>query len=230
LSAELERKLAACMGLPALMKGDSGDKPRLPAELLGKEGDRPAMRSFAFAWGTLLGWLPVHSLGKIAERREYAELSRSWIDEWLLGKLLLPALQEFGLSEDESWRSLALIKILTSHQNWFAASGEQPGRGARGRRILARLLADREVQAYLQVNRYQDVLWYNAESFGELVSGLRLTAAVEVLAAAVRDKEKPRRVLQDRLRPLDRLEEASSKSEYRVERLLELSLEEKPAS
>jgi glycosidase len=230
VSGEMEKKLAACMELPSLVDGKKARKLRLPEQLLGnKTGDKP-MRSFEFAWATLLGWLLVHGLGKAADKEEHGELSRSWIDEWLLGKLLLSAFQDFGLSGEEAWRSLALIKILTRHQSWFAADDEKP---AGPHRILTGLLADREVQSYLQVHRYQDVLWYNGESFGELVAGLRMSAAVDALASAVeapaakaRNRDEPMRFLSDRLRPLEAIEQAGEHSEYRLEALLQLSLRE----
>jgi len=224
LSGELERKLAACMELPSMKAGKKGGQLRVPEQLLRKKKtDQPEMRSFEFAWATLLSWLLVHALGTLVDKEEPAQLSRSWIDEWLLGKLLLPTLQDFGLSGEEAWRALALTKILTSHQSWFAVRDEEP---AGPHQVLTTLLADREVQAYLQVNRYQGVLWYNAESFRELVAGLRTAAAVDVLAAAARDKEEPLRILLDRSRLLEKLEEASADADYQVEKLVELSLKE----
>jgi len=38
----------------------------------------------------------------------------------------------------------------------------------RAYQVLQSLLRDNEVQRFLQVNRYQDVLWFNGEAFEEL--------------------------------------------------------------
>jgi glycosidase len=222
LSDLIQRKLAAGMHLPSLP--DKTGTTRLPGSLLRRRGTgQKDLRSFEFAWAVLLGWILVHTLGRIVPKGEHAQLSRSWIDEWLLGKLLLSAIQEFGLSAEEAWRALTLVKILTTHQQWHVPREEPATQQADGHRILTALLTDGEVQAYLQVNRYQHVLWYNAESFRELVTGLRVAAAVDVLADATTNGEQPLRTLTDRLRPLDNLEQADRDSAYQIEKLVELS-------
>jgi glycosidase len=223
LSRELERKLAACVQLPFLKTGKKTERVRLPSRVFrDRKADHPQWQSFEFAWATLLSWLMVHALGRIVDSKEYAQQSRSWIDEWLLGKILLSAVQKLGLSEADAWRCLPLVKILTSHQRWFEAEDGQP---PTPHRILVRLLADREVQEYLQVNRYQGVLWYNGQSFEQLLAGLRVIAAVDVLAEARQDKEAVLRILVDRAGLLNSIEEAGRRAEYRVESLLELTMD-----
>jgi hypothetical protein len=217
LSAELERKLAACLRLSP-QAGEAAVRSR-PAALA------PPGDSFTFAWAALLSWLWVHGLGKIVDAEGYAERSRSWIDEWLLGRLLLPALQDSGLGEGEAWRCLALVKVLTSHQRWFEP---HDGRAASSREILTRLLADREVQEYLQVNRHQGILWYSAESFEELLAGLRAIAAVDALAEEEEEEEEGLSRLSGRWKALDRIAEAKERSGYQVEKLLEAAARSSP--
>jgi hypothetical protein len=216
LCGEMERKLTALVSLTSLT-GETAPTRLLRSLLQPESGEPPDVHSSTFVWVTLLGWILVHALGKIVQREGYAQLSRSWIDEWLLGKLLASAYRDFGLSEEQAWRALTLTKILTSRQEL------QTDKADAVHRILTQLLADREVQAYLQINRYQGVLWYNAESFRELLSGLRIVTAVEVLASAGEDSEGSLRSLADRLRPFDELERADRESGYQIEKLLELS-------
>ena len=64
------------------------------------------------AWPTLLGWLFTHALGKVADEASCERTSRSWIDEWLLGKVLAGALQDLGLDESEAWQAVGVIKLL----------------------------------------------------------------------------------------------------------------------
>jgi hypothetical protein len=221
LSRELEGKLSACMQLPSFETGTKAGQLRLPSLTSHKKKTgRRHLRSLEFTWAALLSWLLVHALGKIMNETDHAQHSRSWIDEWLLGKLLVPTLQELGLAEGEAWRCIALVKILTSHQEWFEPQDGQP---PTTRGILVRLLTDREVQEYLQVNRHQGVLWYNAESFDELIAGLRIVAAVDALAAA-KQKEIRQRLV-DRSELINRIEEAGERSGYQIEQLLELSMD-----
>ena len=55
---------------------------------------------------------------------EYQEISRSWIDEWLLNKIIATALADLGLDERSAWQSIHLVKLLVSHENWWEEAGE----------------------------------------------------------------------------------------------------------
>ncbi len=105
-------------------------------------------------WSRIFSWAFVHALGKIDDAVDYDEQSRSWIDEWLLGRLIAGALQEVGLDQAAAARAVVIIKRLTSYQHWFAA---QDVEGTY--QLLEALLRDREMQQLLGVNRYQGVLW-----------------------------------------------------------------------
>src|SRR5262249_46316636 len=89
-------------------------------------------------WGTIFGWVFVHELGKI-QHELTGQLSRSWMDEWLLDRLLGAALKDFGLDEAEVRQSVAVIKILTSHQRWHVPEGSEK---LQAYRVLETLLKD----------------------------------------------------------------------------------------
>ena len=160
-------------------------------------------------WAVALGWLFVHYLGALVEPDDPAPLSRSWIDEWLLGRVLDETLREMGMDEGAAARGVALIKILTAHQRWFAGE-PQPAA------VLKALLEDDDVRRFLGVNRYQDVLWYRKESFEELCRWLGLVAAV---AAEADGHGGPAEAL------LASLAAADAASEYQVEKLLSAAQE-----
>jgi hypothetical protein len=128
-------------------------------------------------WSCLLGWWCVHSLGQIVTRDGYEAQSRSWIDEWLLGKVLGGVLQDLGLEEKLSWRGVALIKLATSHQRTLV-SGEPDSTG-KAYSVLNELLKDDEVQQFLGVNRYRDVLWFNKEALEDLLWWLLVAAVIK---------------------------------------------------
>jgi glycosidase len=163
---------------------------------------------------TLLGWLVVHALGKVVTQKDFPEVSRSWIDEWRLGKTIVNVLRELGLDEIASWRSVTLIKLLTIHQGWFKEK--------RANQVLESLLKDNEVQQFLQINRYNDILWFNREAFDDLIWWLRLLAAIEISSDPKRLTHQVARDLEDCDGMIQRLSEAAKKSGYQVEKLLEL--------
>jgi glycosidase/predicted metal-dependent HD superfamily phosphohydrolase len=163
-------------------------------------------------WEILISWLLVHELGKAAEDEDFPDLSRSWIDEWLLGKIMNSVYQKIGLNESDSWQALVMVKILCSSQKWFEniVDKKRPLY-----HLLNTLLEDPLVQQYLQVNRYQDILWFNKESFESLVGWLFGIGALDSFIKS--DNKLIERVFS---LVMD-LFEIGQRSGYRVDRLLE---------
>jgi glycosidase len=237
LAAELKAKLLACLDLPSLPtllpeedRALGGDIRKL---LRGGAGSLRALGSETFTWATLFGWLFVHPLGGIFGADQKALRSRSWIDEWLIGKLLLSAFEELGLNAEQQHGSLSLIKILTTHQRWFEEKSAGVKRSETGQqdqstrshapeqaRVLQTLLSDTEVQQYLRINRYQEILWYHGESLDQLLSGLYLIAVVDALSGAPEDPARWGRTIRARKTVIDQIQKAKEASKYQVERLL----------
>jgi hypothetical protein len=211
IAQEVQRKLEATWSI-ANVDGPS-PIPDPVAEYLqdGLDGDGEA-------WYTICGWLFTHTLGKAVSPTEFAQISRSWIDEWLLGRIIASALQDLGLDEGSAWWVVSTIKILTTHQRWFEihdADDDQPYQ------VLQSWLQDDEVQRFLQVNRYQDVLWFNHEAFEKLLWWMLVTATVTISANPELSPDEVAEQVRGRYDVVRRLQEAEEASEYRVERLLD---------
>jgi glycosidase len=166
-------------------------------------------------WSRVFGWAFVHALGKLEDMADYDEQSRSWIDEWLLGRIIARALQEVGLDETAAARAVVIIKRLTSHQHWFAA---QDTAGAH--ETLEALLRDSEMQQLLGINRYQGVLWFNKQSFERLLWWLLLLAAVMISADAARAPSEVTEEIAACYTSTRRMRAAAAESGYQVEKLL----------
>lgn len=218
IAGEVRRKLEAVLYLPALGKRFAlphSRKYQWAAQYLqaGLDDD-PA------AWGTLLGWLFTHALGKAVGGAGFAQLSRSWCDEWLLSKITAGALQDLGLDEGRAWWAVMIVKILVSHQRWFEM--EVPKR-QRPYHALQSWLEDDDVHQFLQVNRYQDVLWLNKEAFEQLLWWMLLVAAVTLSADPVRSKAEVGQEIVAAYDVVRSLQRAAEKSDYQVEALLEIA-------
>jgi hypothetical protein len=170
------------------------------------------------AWYTLCGWLFTHTLGKAVSEADFAQISRSWIDEWLLGRIIASALQDLGLDQGSAWWAVTTIKILTTHQRWFEIHDADDDRPYQ---VLQSWLQDDEVQRFLQVNRYQDVLWFNHEAFEKLLWWMLVTATVTISANPELSPDEVAEQVRGRYDVVRRLQEAEEASEYRVERLLD---------
>jgi hypothetical protein len=168
------------------------------------------------AWGTALSWHFVHKLAKVVDDKSYADLSRSWIDEWLLGRIIARTLQDLGAEWQMAERAVGIVKLLTANQRWFEFK-VQPQRMAFA--VLSRLLRDAEVQQFIGVNRYQGVLWFNQESYEQLCDWLLLPAVVDSMLKLTEAEAIAQ--VESRLEIVLKLVKAGEASEYQVEKLLE---------
>jgi glycosidase len=212
---EVRRKLEAILYLPIITSRYPRLQPKgvkAAAEYLHKK-----LTDSTYLWSTLFNWLFVHALGKVVTQKGFAEQSRSWIDEWRLGKTIFNVLRDLGLEETDAWSSLTLIKWLTGHQRWFEGKGPDQREAYE---ILQSLLKDGEVQQFLQVNQYHDIWWFNKEAFEEMLWWLMMVAALELgsdpsrpVNAVVAELERCYSIIQA-------WQQAEEKSQYQVEKLL----------
>ncbi len=168
-------------------------------------------------WGTLVGWLFVHDLGKLAGTRDFAEQGRGFIGEWRLDKVIVNQLLDSGLDEGAAGRRVTLIKLLTRHQQWFKTGRLDQNQAYA---VLDSLLKDDEVQEFIQVNRHDGILWFNKESFDELLFWLMLTAVMEIGSDPLRSPTETVKGIEECYAMIQKFQEAEKKSEYQVEKLL----------
>jgi len=157
-------------------------------------------------------------VGKVVREEDFAELSRSWMDEWLLGKLIARALQDLGLDEEAAWWAVGTVKMLINHQQWWQADAEKESDAYQ---VLTTWLRDGEVQQFMQVNRYHGVLWFNEEAFGKLLGWMLTAAVVEISADAERTAEEVAEQVMACYEVIEVLQEAEKASEYQVVKLME---------
>jgi hypothetical protein len=235
LVAEAERRVLRLLREAKQFSGGTGDEAGIAQEIRRKLEAilRFSIFDFRFTidkskignreseivvWGTLLSWLFIHALGKVAGDEGFAGRSRGWMDEWLLSKLVAGALQDLGLDEGAAWWSVATVKILINHQGWHEI---EPAEKGRAYQVLVSWLRDSEVQQFLQVNRHRDVLWFNHEAFQQLLAWMLTLAIVEINA---RPELAPDEIAQqveacyDVVKTLQQAEEAS---DYQVAKLME---------
>ncbi|HSB07142.1 MAG TPA: alpha-amylase family glycosyl hydrolase [Thermodesulfobacteriota bacterium] len=168
-------------------------------------------------WGTLLGWLFIHRVGKIVDLKNFQEQSRTLIEEWRLERILVNQLLDSGLEEGSAQRLVPLIKVLTRHQTWFETGRPDENQAFK---VLDSLLKDNEIQKFIQVNRHDGVLWFNKESFEELLFWLMLTAVVEIGSSPLRSPTQVVKEIDRCYEIIQGIQEAEEKSNYQVEKLL----------
>ncbi len=213
LAQEIRRELEIIWQVPVMEERFAlAREPKFAAvaEMLqGVLKDEPA------TWGVAFGWLFTHALGKVVDGADFVATSRAWIDEWLLNRILAGALQRLGLDEATAARCVGTVKVLVNHQRWFdvAAPARTPLYT-----IMQTLLQDNEVQRFIQVNRYQGVLWFNKESFEELAGWLLMLSTLHSLVALA--EEEAAQQIVGHFPVIQGLLRAERASGYRVDKLL----------
>ncbi len=166
---------------------------------------------------TLCNWVFVHTLGEIASDtgRDARELSRSWIDEWFLGRFIVQTLTDLGFDREAASRAVTIIKLLTSHQDWYKDHENTYD-------LISSLLHDNEVRDLLQINRHLDILWFNKEAFEGLLFWMILITAVKTSCDISIIQESREAMMEKAISLMAPLYEALENSQYQVEKLLEL--------
>ena len=176
LAVELRSSLETALYLPVLSKKYPVPGSRTYSTAL-KYLATHLSRNDQRHWLPLLGWLFLRSTGKLAGSTQYAAVSRSWIDEWHLGRALENALRALGQDEQAAHRTVGLVRLLVDQQDWFSGHSSLPLRA-----LLSIWMGDETVQRFLGVNRYKDVLWFNKEAYEEFVWWMYLLAVFQALS------------------------------------------------
>jgi hypothetical protein len=215
IARDIRLKLEAILLLPIVESRfplHESDKYQPTSEYLSRN-----LTTDPVVWGSLLSWLFVHSLGKVLHQTAFEEQSRSWIDEWLLSRIIGSVLRDLGLDEAAIGRSITLIKVLTTHQTWFEV--QVPDQKL-ARRVLESWLRDSEVQSFLEINRYQSVLWFSKEAFEQLLWWMLLLAVVAISSDSLGPASEVAKEIIASREIVQQLRWAEQQSEYQVEKLM----------
>jgi len=169
-----------------------------------------------FEWGILLSWLSIHQLGRVVSDKNYELQSRSWFDEWRLSKFIKKILEELSIKEEEKTQDgISIIKLMITLQNW-SASNKYTEKNLYS--IFQSFFSEPEVQQYLNVNRYHNLLWFSAESFDTFVRWMFLIAVIDRLAQS---KESVGNEIEMLLEDYQKLLKIAKTSKYQVNKFLE---------
>ncbi|MBC8161538.1 MAG: hypothetical protein H7Z42_10010, partial [Roseiflexaceae bacterium] len=160
-------------------------------------------------------WLFLHNLGRLSDATDFAQQSVSWMDEWLIGRVLTGLFQELGVDGDRAAQQSLLVKKLVTYQRWFETPAPD-----QAYRVLELIMGDPGVQRMIGVNRYQGVLWFNREQFEQLLAWMQFLAGVTIQAELADDHAAQ---LASAHATIATLRQAADQSEYQVAKLMRLA-------
>lgn len=203
------------------------------------------LKSDVTNWYGLLAWLFVHRLGELAigsdkmDGHDVGLHSRAWLDEWQLTGIIRDTLNALGSGDARVGQLVELIRIATTNQKWDEVSGDKAStvaveitradakdsrkqllKPSRAYPVLLGLLEDAEVRRFLNVNRFNDIVWFNQEAFNQMLSWLPLVGAARAASDASRTEKEIAGDILEQHQVVEALSRAEVGSEYRLENLL----------
>jgi hypothetical protein len=193
-----------------------GEKPGKGTEVAAKE-KKPVFnliskdRVFRIS---LIAYVFLSKLGKLIDTDDYQNVGVSLFEEWRAGILVQSALGKMGFNNNETTRSIRLIKAMITLQDWNKEPQSQNLYG-----LLKTLLSNQEIQGLLQVNRYKDTLWFSKEGMEDFMQCLLLSTVftIEEHDPTVRFEE-----IHQAMMLIKELKTVVDKSEYKIENLVQI--------
>jgi hypothetical protein len=165
-------------------------------------------------WAALLAWVVVRRLGRLEGEDPSGDRARERFREWFIGPLVAAAVGAVGAPEAAGRRAAAAVELTLAAERWLSPLA--PTDAAR-RELAAAICFDPVGRRFLDVNRHQDVLWFNREGWTELAHSLLAAAAVRAVTEATDDAVE---AVGRACRSYRELEDAASEAAYRVEDLV----------
>ncbi len=165
----------------------------------------------------MLFWVLCSSLGKVKEDfTNPEEMSRSLIDEWGIGRLIVSLFRDE--EPNQSQLRVSLIKILTLQQNWYknldVGTKEEIN-------AIRSLLTNPEIQSFIRVNRYQNIIWFNRENFQILLNWLVSTAMLTQISSEDKKAVNKSKYIKDLLELRKRWIKCAERAEFRLSNFLD---------
>jgi hypothetical protein len=167
-----------------------------------------------WAWVAIIGQLISEAIASVAG----PESARgSSLDELKLGPAIAGVFSDLGLDEGAAWDMVALMRVfrrlpLPSSVSELPAADRAPT-------LIRTLVTDEAVRAYLRVNIWEGVSWFNRESFGQALWWMFALDALQAAATAGLSKTRLAARLAQSKRLTAVVAHAGEVAEYQLDKL-----------
>jgi len=205
--AELD-KLGSGAGLAAF--------PRLRALFNNVQGMirfDPRSHLMLFIWALLSG------LATASDETEDVNSFQFFLDQNPVRKLIQEALRSVGYSDHEAWKNSQALMWMLTFKELPLVKTEKASRAA-ALALFEESLANQDFKDFLEVNRYQEIDWYNGERFKQMLSFWQTAQVIQVFADQTRKQPEIKARLENIQGIVIRLVQAGTLAEYQVAKLL----------
>lgn len=170
-----------------------------------------------FIWYILILWNDLRLIGRVVTSEdEFIQISRSWIEEWGILRLVQETMGSLGVSQQQIQRGITILKLLISQQLWVDNIEEQSPLS-----LIESWLNQEAIRDFLNVNRYRGILWFNKEAFETMMWWMLTTSLIRLVADPKKGLAEVIEKLFEANSLIGALLEAEKDSDYQVEKLLE---------
>ncbi|HJX67209.1 MAG TPA: alpha-amylase family glycosyl hydrolase [Candidatus Limnocylindrales bacterium] len=167
-----------------------------------------------WAWVAIVGRLISEAIASAAG----TESARgSSLDELKLGPAIAGVFSDLGLDEGAAWGLVALMRVF-GRLPLPSSVSELPA-ADRARTLIRTLVTDEAVRAYLRVNIWEGVNWFNRESFGQALWWMFALDALQAAATPGLSKTRLATRLAQSKRLTSVVARAGEVAEYQLDRL-----------
>ncbi|MFP4548667.1 MAG: alpha-amylase family glycosyl hydrolase [Fidelibacterota bacterium] len=161
-------------------------------------------------------WLLFHTTGKIYTKVRWEKKSRSLIEELFFNKLVDELAHELKIKDSKAVNDI--LMILVEYQNWFEKMQDS---GESILTLMKQFLSDFNVRAFIDINRYNGILWFKKEPLEDLINWLKLVAYFNILKTNYPSLEKIGAEIEEMEEFINEIKTGVEKSDYKLEKFLE---------
>ena len=166
-------------------------------------------------WSVLISYVISANLGNIPMRNQKPVASSTLFEEWLLKNQVFRTMMNLGVDQWNSRQSTILAGLLLELQNWFQT--DFPIR-PQLRNLLGQVFSIYNSRKLLNVNLFNNHLWFRKESFNELVWFLY---SIEALKASKKSSKDAMNHLLSAYKVIELLLSAEEETGYQVEKFID---------
>jgi len=171
----------------------------------------------AWSWYVLFLWNDLRLLGKaITSEPQFAEISRSWLDEWGVLRVVRAELESLGLDPSQVHRAETILKLLIRQQNWVVHVPDKSEMA-----LIESWFSEEEIRTFLNINRHRGKLWFNKEAFEDMMWWMMTIALVQLISDPTKSLPEVVEMLFEAYERIKTILDAEEQSEYQVEKLLD---------
>ncbi|MCB2179703.1 alpha-amylase [bacterium] len=220
IAANMRTRVETVLNLPILGKKYPYPQSRKYKQLV--EALVSRLDPDPFNWSVMLYAELTGALGQVLAPdapMDSALISQDWFDEWLLRKVVREELGRLTISEAGANYAVQLIRLLIGQQGWINIKVSKANKPLV---LLETWLEDPAIAAFLNINTYNEIEWFNAEAMMNWLWWMQTLAIIDIITDTdIPEEAKPKQIIESK-ELLNQIEKAVNQSEYQVAVLIDL--------